>query len=71
MVPNSFFNIVLLPSLCVQLCWRSEQHMAAEAEPANKSDVAEGKRGMLQTIPVLADKGILRKLANCRSLSFC
>lgn len=45
--------------------------MAAEAEPANKSDVAEGKRGMLQTIPVLADKGILRKLASCRSLSFC
>lgn len=45
--------------------------MAEEAEPANKSDVAEGKRGMLQTIPVLADKGILRKLASCRSLSFC
>lgn len=45
--------------------------MAAEAEPANKSDVEEGKRRMLQTIPVLADKGILRKLASCRSLSFC
>lgn len=45
--------------------------MAAEAEPANKRDVEEGKRGMLQTIPVLADKGILRKLASCRSLSFC
>lgn len=44
---------------------------AAETEQANKNDVVEGKRGTLQTIPVLADKGILRKLACCRSLSFC